>query len=127
MYIYSFYQLFFCISYISYHPNMLKIMFLVLHITFFISLSVLLCILLYPHFLPLTVCITVLRDIAVGAPVFLTKNGRGRYAILDMQDFEKTQATLRLMNELVKDRKSGEEKGWLTLEAVEKNLGIVNE
>ena len=104
MYIYSFYQLFFCISYISYHPNMLKIMFLVLHITFFILLSVLLCILLYPHFLPLTVCITVLRDIAVGAPVFLTKNGRGRYAILDMQDFEKTQATIRLMNELAKGR-----------------------
>ena len=104
MYIYSFYQLFFCISYISYHPNMLKIMFLVLHITFFISLSVLLCILLYPHFLPLTVCITVLRDIAVGAPVFLTKNGRGRYAILDMQDFEKTQATIRLINELAKGR-----------------------
>lgn len=104
MYIYSFYQLFFCISYISYHPNMLKIMFLVLHITFFISLSVLLCILLYPHFLPLTVCITVLRDIAVGAPVFLTKNGRGRYAILDMQDFEKTQAIIRLMNELAKGR-----------------------
>lgn len=104
MYIYSFYQLFFCISYISYHPNMLKIMFLVLHITFFISLSVLLCILLYPHFLPLTVCITVLRDIAVGATVFLTKNGRGRYAILDMQNFEKTQATIRLMNELAKGR-----------------------
>ena len=38
----------------------------------------------------------VLHDVAVGAPVFLTKNGRGRYAILDMQDFEKTQATLRL-------------------------------
>ena len=32
----------------------------------------------------------VLRDVTVGAPVFLTKNGRGRYAILDMQDFEKT-------------------------------------
>lgn len=69
----------------------------------------------------------VLHDVAVGAPVFLTKNGRGRYVILDMQDFEKTQATLRLMNELAKGRKSGEEKGWLTLEAVEKNLGIVNE
>ncbi len=69
----------------------------------------------------------VLHDVAVCAPVFLTKNGRGRYAILDMQDFEKTQATLRLMNELAKGRKSGEEKGWLTLEAVEKNLGIVNE
>ena len=78
-------------------------------------------------FLPLAVCITVLHNAAVGAPVFLTKNGRGRYAILDIQDFEKTQATLRLMNELAKGRKSGEEKGWLTLEAVEKNLGIVNE
>ena len=57
----------------------------------------------------------VLHDVAVDAPVFLTKNGRGRYVILDMQDFEKTQATLRLMNELAKGRKSGEEKGWLTL------------
>ena len=37
-------------------------------------------------------------------PVFLTKNGRGRYAILDMQDFEKTQAIIRLMNELAKGR-----------------------
>ena len=60
-------------------------------------------------------------------PVFLTKNGRGRYAILDMQDFEKTQATLRLMNELAKGRKSGEEKGWLSLEDVEKKLGVTNE
>ena len=47
--------------------------------------------------------------------------------ILDMQDFEKTQATPRLMNELTRGRKSGEEKGWLTLEAVEERLGIVNE
>ena len=29
----------------------------------------------------------VLHDVAVGAPVFLTKNGRGRYAIVDMQDY----------------------------------------
>ena len=49
------------------------------------------------------------------------------YAIVDMQDYERTQATLRLMNELAKGRKSGEEKGWLTLEAVEKHLGIADE
>jgi len=60
--------------------------------------------LLYLQFQPLAICITVLRDAAVGTPVFLTKNGRGRYAILDMQDFEKTQATIRLMNELAKGR-----------------------
>ena len=69
----------------------------------------------------------VLHDVAVGAPVFLTKNGRGRYAIVDMQDYEKTQATLKLMNELAKGRRSGEEKGWLTLEAVEEHLGIAHE
>ena len=58
----------------------------------------------------------VLHDVAVGAPVFLTKNGRGRYAIVDMQDYERTQATIRLMNELAKGRKSGETEGWLTPE-----------
>ena len=66
----------------------------------------------------------VLRDVSEGSPVFLTKNGRGRYAIVDMQDYEKTQATLRLMNELAKGRRSGETEGWLTLEEVEARLGI---
>ena len=69
----------------------------------------------------------VLHDVAVGAPVFLTKNGRGRYAILDIQDYEKTQATLKLMNELARGRRSGETKGWLTVEAVEEHLGIADE
>ncbi|MGM9542627.1 MAG: type II toxin-antitoxin system prevent-host-death family antitoxin [Candidatus Limivicinus sp.] len=69
----------------------------------------------------------VLHDVAVGSPVFLTKNGRGRYAILDLRDYEKTQATLKLMSELEKGRRSGEEKGWLSLEEVEKYLGIENE
>lgn len=31
----------------------------------------------------------VLRDIAVGEPVFLTENGRGKYAVVDINDFEK--------------------------------------
>ena len=69
----------------------------------------------------------VLRDVEEGAPVFLTKNGRGRYAIVDMHDYEKAQATIRLMNEIAKGRRSGETAGWLTLEAVEKNLGIADE
>ena len=66
----------------------------------------------------------VLNDVAVGAPVFLTKNGRGKYAIVDMADYERTQATIRLMNELEKGRRSGEENGWLSLEAVEAQLGL---
>ena len=48
------------------------------------------------------------QDVVEHGPVFLTKNGRGKYAILDMKDFEKTQAALHLMSELAKGRKSGE-------------------
>ena len=66
----------------------------------------------------------VLRDIAVGEPVFLTKNGRGRYAILDMREYEKTQATLKLMDELAKGERSAKENGWLSLSEVEKELGL---
>ena len=58
----------------------------------------------------------VLRDVNVGAPVFLTKNGRGRYAIVDIQDYERDNATLTLMSELAKGKKSGEENGWLSSE-----------
>lgn len=60
----------------------------------------------------------VLKDVAVGEPVFLTKNGRGRYALIDIADYEKTQATIKLMSELAKGRKLGEEKGWLSPEDV---------
>ena len=46
---------------------------------------------------------------------------------MDICDDEKIRATKRLMDELAKGRISGEEKGWLTLDAVEKNLGIDHE
>lgn len=69
----------------------------------------------------------VLHDVTAGSPVFLTKNGRGKYAIVDMRDYEKAQATIQLMNELARGRKSGETEGWLSLEAVEESLGIGHE
>jgi len=67
----------------------------------------------------------VLRTIDVGQPVFLTKNGRGRYAILDMREYEKIQATIKLLGKLEKGEKSGREKGWLSAQEVEKRLGVV--
>lgn len=68
----------------------------------------------------------VLRDVAVGEPVFLTKNGRGRYVIMDMDEFEKTQATLKLMGELVKGEMSAKEKGYTDFSEVAKLLGVDN-
>ena len=61
----------------------------------------------------------VLRDIAVDEPVFLTKNGRGRYVIVDIEEYERQRATLKLLAELAKGEKSAREKGWLTQEEVE--------
>lgn len=64
----------------------------------------------------------VLQDISVGEPVFLTKNGRGRYVIVDMEEYERTHATIKLLSELAKGENSGKEKGWLGLEEIEDHL-----
>ena len=69
----------------------------------------------------------VLRDIAVGEPVFLTKNGRGRYVIVDMEEYEKTKAVINLMGELSRGEKSAQEKGWTAIADVEKLLGVAND
>jgi len=66
----------------------------------------------------------VLRDVAVGTPVFLTKNGRRRYVMLDMEDYEKREAGIRLFAELLKGRKAGEQRGWESIEDVETALGV---
>ena len=68
----------------------------------------------------------VLRDVGIGRPVFLTKNGRGCFAIVDLDDYEKTLAKLTLLSELAKGKKSGEEKGWLSVDEVEESLGLNN-
>ena len=66
----------------------------------------------------------VLRDISVNDPVFLTKNGRGRYAIIDIDEYEKLTAVRKLMGELCKGEKSAKENGWQDISAVEEMLGV---
>ncbi len=58
----------------------------------------------------------VLRDVAVGQPVFLTKNGHGRYAVIDIEEYreyERMKAMSWLLSELDKGRLAGESDGWL--------------
>jgi prevent-host-death family protein len=67
----------------------------------------------------------VLKNCGNGEPIFLTKNGHGRYVILDIEDYEKQQATIKLLSELNEAEeaiKTGSE--WLTLDDVKKNLGV---
>ena len=67
----------------------------------------------------------VLRDVAVGQPVFLTKNGHGRYAVIDMEEYreyERMKAMNWLLGELDKGRVSGEQDGWLDADEVFSDL-----
>jgi prevent-host-death family protein len=56
----------------------------------------------------------VLRDVEPGSPVFLTKNGHGRYAILDIRDYDRIEAERRLASALSAGRASGEKDGWVS-------------
>lgn len=57
----------------------------------------------------------VLKETSEGAPVFLTKNGRGEYVILDMK------AELALMAESGKGEKTVREEDWVSTEEVEES------
>ena len=52
---------------------------------------------------------------------------RGCYAIVDIKDqkeYERTKAALRLMCELEKGRKSGEQQGWIAADDIRKHFNI---
>lgn len=51
-----------------------------------------------------------------GAPVYLTKNGRGRYVVQSMEDYERQLATIRLLTELAKGVDSLRREGGLTID-----------
>lgn len=55
----------------------------------------------------------VLEGVRPGSPVFLTKNGHGRYAILDIDDYDRLVAEQTLFSELQRGRMSGESEGWV--------------
>ena len=69
----------------------------------------------------------ILQSIEIDQPVFLTKNGQDRYAVLDIHDYDKIQAAFKLMSELSKGKASGQQKGWLTAADVAENLGVSDE
>ena len=60
----------------------------------------------------------VLKDVKVGTPVYLTKNGTGRYVLIDIADYAAVEAAGRLSHELMRGRLSGETQGWITKDAM---------
>ena len=66
----------------------------------------------------------VLKEVSFNNPVYLTKNGRGEFVIVKVEELDKLRETVRLMGQLEEGEKSAREKGWLSADAVEAALGL---
>ena len=69
----------------------------------------------------------VLSEVRENEPVYLTKNGRGCYAVVDMnyvETYDRMKAELQLFSQLLASEKRAEREGWLSLDDVRKELGI---
>ena len=66
----------------------------------------------------------VLKEVGVNQPVYLTRNGRGEYAIVKIDEFGRLRATVALLAQLEKGEKSAREEGWLSADEVEAALGL---
>ena len=71
----------------------------------------------------------VLKDVQIGSPVYLTKNGMGKYVIYDINDpaledmlISKHDIVEGIVAELREIEKKADEEGWLTIDDVKKAL-----
>ena len=66
----------------------------------------------------------VLKNVGEGTPVYLTKNGTGRYVLMDIGDYGRIEGVLRLAYELQRGKKSGETQGWISHGDMRKHFGV---
>ena len=66
----------------------------------------------------------VLKEVNENNPVYLTRNGRGEYAIVKIEELDRLKATVRLLSKIEEGEKSAREKGWLSTDEVEAALGL---
>lgn len=67
---------------------------------------------------------TVLGEVSYGNPVYLTKNGRGDYAIVNMKEYDELRAVKNLFSALEKGEASAREQGWVSVDDARKALGL---
>lgn len=66
----------------------------------------------------------VLKNCQIGEPVFLTKNGRGRFVVMDIEDYEREKEEKKLLMKLQEAEeavKGG--KGWMTIDELKSIVG----
>ena len=67
---------------------------------------------------------SVLSQVGYGNPVYLTKNGRGDYAIVDIHELDELFAIKGFFSELEKGETSARKNGWISIDEAEKRLGL---
>ena len=70
----------------------------------------------------------VLKNCQVGEPVFLTKNGRGKFVVMDIADYEREKAEKKLLMKLQEAEEAEEavkdESAWMSLDELKKSVGV---
>jgi prevent-host-death family protein len=69
---------------------------------------------------------SVLDEVQNGSPVFLTREGKGKYAIIDIDEYDSMKEALwgRLFEEIEDAKVEGDKYGWISLEEVKKRYKI---
>ena len=67
----------------------------------------------------------VLKNCQVGEPVFLTQNGRGKFVVMDIEDYEREKAEKKLLMKLQEAEEAvKDESTWMSLDELKKSVGV---
>lgn len=67
----------------------------------------------------------VLKNCQVGEPVFLTQNGRGKFVVMDIEDYEREKAEKKLLMKLQEAEEAvKDERAWMSLDELKKSVGV---
>ena len=69
----------------------------------------------------------VLKEVTYGERVYLTRNGHGEFAILDMKELDeldKKVAMIKLFTDLQRAENRANKEGWVSVDDAEKILGV---
>jgi len=66
----------------------------------------------------------VLKEVTNNNPVYLTRNGRGEFAIVKIDELDKLYARVKLISQLEQGEKSAREEDWISADGVEAALGL---
>lgn len=67
---------------------------------------------------------SVLREVSIGNPVYLTGRQGDDLAIVNKKELDELNAIKRLFSEIEKGENSARQEGWLSSDEVEARLGI---